>query len=112
MSCVANDLGFEFVFSRGVEALGTPQDIFIGLTTSGNSPSIVNAFLKAKKMGLKTIAFLGKGGGKLKGVADIELVIEGFKTSDRIQEAHMAAIHIVIELVEERLFSLKECVLN
>jgi D-sedoheptulose 7-phosphate isomerase len=112
MSCVGNDLGFDFVFSRGVEAFGAPQDIFIGLTTSGNSPNIVNAFAVAKKKGLKTIAFLGKGGGKLKGVADIELVIEGFKTSDRIQEAHMAAIHILIELVEERLFSSRECLVN
>ena len=75
-----------------------------GLTTSGNSPNIVKAFEVAEKKGLKTIAFLGKGGGKLKGIAQHELVIEGFKTSDRIQEAHMTAIHILIEMVEMQLF--------
>ena len=58
----------------------------------------------AKNLGLKTIAFLGKEGGKLKGKADLELIIKGFKTSDRIQEAHMAAIHILIEMVELDLF--------
>lgn len=104
ITCTGNDLGFEWVFARGVEAFGRPGDIFIGLTTSGNSPNIVNAFETAQKMGLKTIAFLGKGGGKLKGVADLELCIDGFTTSDRIQEAHMAALHIIIEMVEYRLF--------
>lgn len=105
ITCVSNDLGFEMVFARWIEALGKPGDIFIGLTTSGKSPNIVKAFEEAKKRDLKTIAFLGKGGGKLKGVADYELIIEGFSTSDRIQEAHMAAIHIIIELVESLLFS-------
>jgi D-sedoheptulose 7-phosphate isomerase len=105
ITCTANDLGFEWVFSRGVEAFGRPGDIFIGLTTSGNSPNIVNAIEAAKKLELKTIAFLGKGGGKLKGVADLELCIDGFATSDRIQEAHMAAIHVIIEMVESLLYA-------
>lgn len=104
ITCVGNDLGYEWVFARGVEAFGQEGDIFVGLTTSGNSPNIIRAFEKAKSLGLVTIAFLGKGGGKLKGVADYELCIDGFSTSDRIQEAHMAAIHIIIELVEHRLF--------
>lgn len=104
LTCVANDLGYEYVFSRGVEAFGFPGDIFVGLTTSGNSPNLVYAFERAAEMGLKTIAFLGKDGGKIKGKADLELIIEGFSTSDRIQEAHMAAIHIIIEMVEEHLF--------
>jgi len=104
MSCVGNDLGFEWVFARGVEAYGKPGDLFVGLTTSGNSPNIVKAFEMAKRLGMKTIAFLGKGGGVLKGVADIELSIDGFSTSDRIQEAHMAAMHIIIEGVEHLLF--------
>jgi D-sedoheptulose 7-phosphate isomerase len=104
MSCVANDQGYEWVFSRGIEAYGVSGDVFIGLTTSGNSPSIVEAFSQASKQGLKTVAFLGKGGGKLKGKADFELMIEGFNTSDRIQEAHMAAIHLIIEQVESQLF--------
>lgn len=104
MSCVGNDIGFEFVFSRGIEAYGQKGDVFVGLTTSGNSTNLVNAFKTAKDKGLVTVAFLGKSGGKLKGCADYELIIEGFKYSDRIQEAHMAAIHMIIELMETLLF--------
>ncbi len=104
LTCTANDLGFERVFARGVEAYGQPGDIFIGLTTSGNSPNIVHAFQEAQRRQLQTVAFLGKGGGKLKGAADFELIIEGFATSDRIQEAHMAAMHLIIEQVEYLLF--------
>jgi D-sedoheptulose 7-phosphate isomerase len=104
LTCVSNDFGFDHVFSRGVEAFGKPGDIFIGLTTSGNSENIVKAFAAAKERGLKTIAFLGKEGGRLRGQADLELIINGFSTSDRIQEAHMAAIHMIIELVEYHLF--------
>jgi D-sedoheptulose 7-phosphate isomerase len=105
LTCVGNDLGFERVFSRGVEAYGQPGDIFIGLTTSGNSPNIIQAFQQAQLMKLDTIAFLGKNGGKLKGIASLELIIEEFSTSDRIQEAHMAAIHIILEQMEELLFA-------
>lgn len=113
LTCVANDQGYDWVFSRGIEAYGLPDDVFIGLTTSGNSPSIVQAFDQASKQGLKTVAFLGKGGGKLKGKADFELLIEHFITSDRIQEAHMAAIHLIIEQVENILFYLPaEALLN
>lgn len=104
LTCVGNDLGFEAVFSRGIEAYGKEGDIFVGLTTSGNSLNIVRAFEEAQQRGLQTIAFLGKGGGALKGVADCELIIEGFTRSDRIQEAHMTAIHMIIERVEALLF--------
>ena len=104
VTCVGNDLGFDRIFSRGIEAHGKAGDVFIGLTTSGNSPNMLCAFEEAKKRGLQTIAFLGKGGGKLKGLADFEWVVEGFKTSDRIQEAHMAAIHLIIEQLENELF--------
>lgn len=104
LTCCGNDFGFDRVFSRGVEAFACSGDVFIGLTTSGNSTNIIHAFQEAKNKGLKTIAFLGKGGGKLKDTADLELIIEGFSTSDRIQEAHMAAIHLIIEQVENILF--------
>ena len=110
MSCVANDLGYNYVFSRSVEALGKPGDVFVALTTSGNSPNIIEAVKVAKDLGLLTVAFLGKGGGKLKGVCDLEIVIEGFRYSDRIQEAHMTAIHIIIQMVEKLLFSEQESV--
>jgi D-sedoheptulose 7-phosphate isomerase len=104
LSCVANDVGYDYVFSRGVEAFGKEGDIFIALTTSGNSKNLLNANEVAKDKRLKTISFLGKGGGKLKGRSDLEWVVDGFDTSDRVQEAHMAAIHIIIEMVEKLLF--------
>lgn len=100
LTCVGNDIGFEWVFSRGVEAYGKPGDMFIGLTTSGNSLNLIHAFDTAKERGLTTVSFLGKDGGKIKGVADHEIIIEGFTTSDRIQEAHMVAIHTIIEITE------------
>jgi D-sedoheptulose 7-phosphate isomerase len=104
LTCVGNDMGFEQVFARGIEALGAEGDLFIGLTTSGNSPNLVRAFEVAKAKGLFTAALLGRGGGRCKGVADWELIINGVRTSDRIQEAHMTALHILVELVEAQLF--------
>ena len=103
MTCTANDSGYDRVFSRGVEAYGKQGDIFISLTTSGNSPNLSVAIEEAKKRGLKTITFLGKGGGKIKSKSDLEWIVEGFATSDRVQEAHMTAIHIIIEMVEKEL---------
>jgi D-sedoheptulose 7-phosphate isomerase len=104
LTCTANDLGFEGVFSRGVEAYGQKEDIFVALTTSGNSENLVEAVRVSKEKGLKVLSFLGKTGGKLKGISDLEWCVDGFKYSDRIQEAHMAAIHIIIEMVERKLF--------
>jgi D-sedoheptulose 7-phosphate isomerase len=103
ITCVGNDLGFDHIFSRGVAAHGKPGDLFIALTTSGNSTNLVNALQAARELGLITVAFLGKGGGAMKGEADIELCIDGFPYSDRVQEAHMTAIHIAIELLENSL---------
>lgn len=107
LTCVGNDLGFDEVFARGVEALGKEGDLFIGLTTSGNSKNLIRAFQVAKGKRLSTVAFLGKGGGALSGVADLEWIVNGFSYSDRIQEAHMAAIHIIIEAMEHMLFESK-----
>ena len=104
LTCVSNDLGFESVFSRSVEALGAPGDLFIALTTSGNSPNLIQAVQMAKSKQLRTIAFLGKTGGEMKGQCDLEWIVSGFTFSERIQEAHMAAIHIIIEQVERNLF--------
>lgn len=108
LTCVGNDIGFDFVFSRAVEALGSLSDIFIALTTSGKSKNLIEAVKAAKEKGLTTIAFLGKDGGALKGMCDLEWIVSGFSFSDRIQEAHMTAIHIIIEMVERKLFSLEE----
>lgn len=104
ITCVGNDLGFEHIFARGVEAFGKKEDIFISLSTSGNSQNLINALYVAKKLQLKTISFLGKDGGKSRNLADLEWVVDGFKSSDRIQEAHMAAIHLIIQFVERELF--------
>jgi D-sedoheptulose 7-phosphate isomerase len=105
LSCMANDVGYEDVFARGVEALGKKGDVFVALTTSGNSKNLLRAVPKAKELGLTTVSFLGKTGGKLKGQSDLEWVVDGFVYSDRIQEAHMMAIHIIIELIEKELFN-------
>jgi D-sedoheptulose 7-phosphate isomerase len=105
LTCVGNDMGFDQVFARGVEALGKPNDLFIALSTSGNSMNLVNALHMAQEKGLVTIAFLGRTGGQMKGMADLEWIVSGFPFSDRVQEAHMAAIHVIIEEVEARLFA-------
>lgn len=107
ITCVGNDIGFEWIFARGVQAFGKAGDIFIGMTTSGNSPNIVKAFETAKDLQMQTVAFLGKNGGKLRGIAELELIIENFTTSDRIQEAHMTAVHIIIEMLEHLMFPSK-----
>lgn len=104
ITCVGNDLGYEAIFSRGVEAFGKEGDVFIGLTTSGNSANLIKAFATAKEKGLKTVAFLGRGGGKLAQTTDYEWIVNGFTYSDRVQEAHMAAIHIILEAMECLLF--------
>lgn len=103
ITCVGNDYGFDYIFSRGVEAYGKEGDMFIGISTSGNSPNVIKAVEAAKKMGLKTCVLLGKDGGKLKGMCDYEFIIPG-NTSDRIQEIHMMILHIIIEGVEKIMF--------
>lgn len=103
ITCVGNDYGFDYIFSRGVEAYGKEGDMFIGISTSGNSTNVIKAVEVAKKMGLKTCVLLGKDGGKLKGMCDYEFIIPG-NTSDRIQEIHMMILHIIIEGVERLMF--------
>ena len=103
MSCVSNDFGFEHIFERMVEAFGAKDDIFLGITTSGNSPNILLAAEAAKKKGMKVVGLLGKDGGKMKSLCDIPIIVPG-KTTDRIQELHIKIIHIVIECTERKLF--------
>ena len=103
ITCVGNDYGFDYIFSRGLEAYGKPEDMFIGISTSGNSNNIIKAVEAAKKIGMKTCVLLGKDGGKLKGMCDYEFIIPG-TTSDRIQEIHMMILHIIIEGVERIMF--------
>ena len=103
ITCVGNDYGFDFIFAKGVEAFGQEGDFFFGISTSGNSKNIIEAVKSAKERNLKTVALLGKDGGKLKGVCDYEFIIPG-EASDRIQEVHMMILHIIIEGVERILF--------
>jgi len=105
MSCVSNDFGFDTVFSRGIEAFGVPGDLFIALTTSGCSPNITKAVLAAQKKDISVVCLLGKGGGDLLDKGDLQLIVPLHTTSDRIQEVHMACLHIAIEAMELLLFS-------
>jgi D-sedoheptulose 7-phosphate isomerase len=103
ITCVANDFGYDAVFSRSVVALGRKGDILIGLSTSGNSANVKEAILKANEIGMTTIALLGRDGGQTKGLSNHEILVPGLY-SDRIQEVHMFVLHILVELVERRLF--------
>lgn len=101
LSCVSNDFGYEYVFSRYIEALGQPGDVLLGLSTSGNSANIIKAAEAAKAKGMKVIIMSGKDGGKLAGVADVEIRVPHFGYADRIQEIHIKVIHIFMLLIEK-----------
>ena len=101
MTCVANDYGFDYVFSRFVEGVGLTGDVFLGISTSGNSKNIIEACRAAKDSGMKTICLLGKDGGKLKDLVDLPIIIPHFGFADRIQEIHTMIIHIMIRGIEE-----------
>ncbi len=102
LSCVANDYGYEFVFSRQVEALGRSGDILLAISTSGNSPNVIEAAKRAKIQGLHVIGLLGRDGGALKDLCDIPIIVPG-RTTDRMQEIHIKIIHAMIEGVERTL---------
>jgi len=102
MTAIGNDYEFTDVFSRQVAAFGKPGDVLIVLTTSGKSRNILSALEEARRRGVATVAFLGKGGGFTKGAADIELIVPGVETA-RIQEAQKFLLHVLCEIVEERL---------
>ncbi len=103
LSCVSNDFGYDFVFSRYVEAVGRKGDVLFGLSTSGNSGNILKAIEVAKAKGMKTIALTGKDGGKMAGLADVEIRVPHFGYADRIQEVHIKIIHIIIQLIEKEM---------
>jgi D-sedoheptulose 7-phosphate isomerase len=103
ITCVANDFDYSSIFSRSAEALGRKGDVFIALSTSGNSANVKEAVVKANEIGLTTIALLGRDGGYTAGLSHHEIIVPG-QFSDRIQEVHMFVLHILVELVERRLF--------
>ncbi len=99
----ANDIGYDNVFARSVEALGNEGDVLIGISTSGNSASVNNAFIKAHEKKMTTIALLGKDGGKSKDIADLAIIVPSDDTQ-RIQEGHITIGHIIFQEVEQELF--------
>jgi D-sedoheptulose 7-phosphate isomerase len=101
LTCAANDFGFESVFSRQVEAFGNPGDVLIVFSTSGNSVNLLRAIEAAKKQSMVTAAFLGKDGGKARGMCDIELIVPA-TTSHRIQEGQKVLYHALCEWVDQR----------
>ncbi|RIY31667.1 phosphoheptose isomerase [Psittacicella melopsittaci] len=106
ITCVGNDYGFEYVFSRYVEGLGKPGDVLLAITTSGSSENVVNACHAAKKADMKVIALTGKDGGtlfKYANLTDVELRVPHVGYADRIQEVHIKFIHILIMLIEQGL---------
>ena len=103
LSCVANDFGYEYVFSRYVEAVGREGDVLLGISTSGNSGNIIRAVEAARANGMQVILFSGKDGGKMAGTADVEIRVSHFGFADRIQEIHIKAIHIMIMLIEQHM---------
>lgn len=102
LTAISNDYAFQDVFGRQVRAFGAPGDILIVLTTSGKSRNLLYAIEEARNHNMKTIAFLGKGGGFTAGAANWEFVIEGTETA-RIQEAHKFLLHVICDLVDARL---------
>jgi D-sedoheptulose 7-phosphate isomerase len=106
ITCVGNDFGFNFIYSRFIEGLGREGDVLLGISTSGNSENIVEAVKAAQAKGMKVILLTGKDGGKLadfSNVIEIRVQHDGF--ADRIQEVHIKVIHILIQLIELQLFA-------
>lgn len=105
ITCVSNDFGFEHIFSRYITAFGKKGDVLLAISTSGNSPNILNASKEAKAKGLKVIGLTGKDGGGLKDLCDIEIRVVHKGYADRIQEIHIKVIHCLILLTERKLFN-------
>ena len=103
MACVGNDYGYEHVFSRWIEAMGTDKDVLIAITTSGKSKNIVAAAKAAKAKGVTVVALTGKSGSPITELADIAVVTPAGRWADRVQELHIKVIHILIELIEREL---------
>lgn len=104
MTCVSNDMGFECIFAKYIEALGKKGDVLLAISTSGNSGNILQAIGAARKAGMKIIGLTGKDGGQMKDQCDVCLVVPWKAYSDRIQEIHIKIIHILIEYIENELF--------
>lgn len=103
ISCVANDFGYDFVFSRFIEAVGNKGDILLAISTSGNSKNVLEAIRAANKKKIKIIGLTGKNGGKMAGLCDVEIRAPYSKYADRAQEIHIKVIHTLIHFIEENI---------
>ena len=103
ITSIGNDYGFDAVFERQLEALGNEGDVFIALSTSGNSRNLIKAVEKAKELDIHVIGLLGKNGGKMASTSSVEIIVPSDNTP-RIQEAHLMILHIICELAEKELF--------
>lgn len=103
ITCTANDYGYNLVFSRYLKAIGNNGDVFLGISTSGNSENVVRAAEVAKQKGIKVVGLTGKNGGKLAEFADVLIKVPHDGYADRIQEIHIKVIHILIFLIEKML---------
>ena len=103
LSCVANDYGYAFVFSRMVEAIGSKGDVLFAISTSGNSENVLKAIEAARKKGMKIIGLSGRDGGKMAGLCDVEIRAPKSDYADRAQEIHIKVIHTLIDFVESRM---------
>lgn len=105
ITCVGNDYGYDFVFSRFVEGLGNHGDVLLGISTSGNSANVIRAVEAARTRGMKVVLLTGKDGGKLAGLADVEIRVSHFGYADRIQEIHIKVIHTLIMCIEKQVIA-------
>lgn len=105
LSCTANDFGFDYVFSRFLEAHGREGDVLVAISTSGNSKNVLEAAKVARDLGIKTVFLTGKAESAISSYADIEICTPAGRYADRVQELHIKVIHILIELVERKLFN-------
>jgi len=103
LTAIGNDYGYDQVFSRQLDGMGQKGDIFIGISTSGNSVNIVKAFEVAKKKGIMSVALVGRDGGEMAKMADIALVVPSDSTP-RIQESHILIGHIICDIIEKEIF--------
>lgn len=102
ISCTGNDYGFDYIFSRQVDAIGSENDVLLAISTSGNSVNIINAALSAKNKGMKIVALTGKTGGKLPDYSNVNILVPHKGWSDRIQEIHIKVIHSLIDYIETK----------
>lgn len=103
ITCVGNDYGFDYIFSRYVEGMGQKGDVFLGISTSGNSKNIINAIKAAKEKGMTVIGLTGKTGGDMAELCDVEIRVPWTGYSDRVQEIHIKVIHCLIQYIESKI---------